>query len=120
MTHRFHPIGICLLGLACALAGFGCKSRGIDFSECVTPTYRLPSGYSQTYRNRLNAFDSKPVRKELLNPSLMELPPPVPYTPPPAAAPQAGAQWSPSQERMPFPPAPAPDSAGKSGNVKQP
>jgi len=120
MTRRFHQIGLCLLGLACALAACGCKSRGIDFSGCVTPTYRLPSGYSQTYRDRLNAFDSQPVRKEVVNPSLLELPAPVPYAPPAAAppAPKPGMEWSPSQDRMPFPP--APDDSDKSRKLKKP
>lgn len=98
----------------------GCNSRGIHVSGFLTPVYRLPSGYSETYRKHLESATPKP--KELLHPALKVLPPPVPLIPPPAATPQ---QKPPNdgvrpEERMPFPPPPAPNNAEGIGNGKNP
>lgn len=108
-----------LLTLALALAG--CGSRGIHVSGFLTPTYRLPSGYSETYRSHLYAHDVTPVQKELLDPALLELPPPAPYSAPPGPTPQPrpSAGGMPSKDRLPFPPAPTPD-AGSSSGLKKP
>ncbi|MFQ5734655.1 MAG: hypothetical protein ACE5KM_22200 [Planctomycetaceae bacterium] len=121
---RSRRFRLCLLLFAGTLASAGC---GINLSGFLTPVYRRPSGYSDTFRRHLDADDPQPIRKALLDPSLTDLPVPVPLPPVPNAGEDSddsgrrapGGSSSRSRgNALPVPPAPG-GGAGRNGSTNR-
>ena len=117
----FDRIRVLIFCIVCAAALCGCRLTGIKFGGFLTPLYRIPPGYSETYRSRL-LQDEPPVTVSDPAGEILH----GPYFTPNAGDAKAGVGTAPGDGRStlqrggnlrtPFPPPLPAKKAGKSAS----